>query len=184
MQRGYIVTRLGVHIGLTAANTQGDFSYVKLAPAPDGRGWAATPACVSVNGATPSGCGSLLMDTGVTAMYLTVPESQAPPEIRTVNGVAPTLVAGTKLTISIPAEDSPRRSTASRSVTSSIHSLRGSSIWLTAPARRSSTPACAFSTGSTISTTLMVVSWPCVGPVMPRRHPARSCRSRRRIDAV
>ncbi len=108
MQRGYIVTRLGVHIGLTAANTQGDFSYVKLAPAPDGRGWAATPACVSVNGATPSGCGSLLMDTGVTAMYLTVPESQAPPEIRTVNGVAPTLVAGTKLTISIPAEDSPQ----------------------------------------------------------------------------
>jgi hypothetical protein len=107
MRRGYIVTRRGVHVGLTAANTQGDFSYVKLAPGPDGQGWAATPACISVNGAKPAACGSLLMDTGVTAMYLTVPETQAPADIRTVNDVGPTLVSGTKLTISIPAEDSP-----------------------------------------------------------------------------
>jgi hypothetical protein len=108
MRRGYIVTRRGVHIGLTAANTQGDFSYVKLAPAPDGGDWAAIPACISVNGAKPAACGSLLMDTGVTTMYLTVPESQAPSDIRTIKGVTPTLVAGTKLTISIPAEDSPQ----------------------------------------------------------------------------
>jgi hypothetical protein len=108
IRRGYIVTRRGVHVGLTAANTQADFSYVKLAPASDGRGWAATRACISVNGAKPSACGSLLMDTGVTAMYLTVPESQAPADIRTVNGVGPTLVPGTKLTISIPAEDAPQ----------------------------------------------------------------------------
>jgi hypothetical protein len=104
IRRGYIVTRRGVHVGLTAANTQGDFAYIKLAPVPDGQDWAATPACISVNDATPAACGSLLMDTGVTAMYLTVPESQAPADIRTVNGVGPTLVAGTKLTISIPAQ--------------------------------------------------------------------------------
>ena len=48
------------------------------------------------------------MDTGVAAMYLTVPESQAPAELRAFNDVGPTLVAGTKLTISIPAEDSPQ----------------------------------------------------------------------------
>jgi len=108
MRRGYIVTRRGVHVGLTAANTQGDFSYVKLASAPDGRDWAATPACISVNGTKPAACGSLLMDTGVTVMYLTVPESQAPGDIRTVNSVGPTLAAGTKLTISIPAERSPQ----------------------------------------------------------------------------
>jgi hypothetical protein len=112
IRRGYIVTRRGVHISLTAANTQGntqdDFSYVKLAPAPDGRGWASTPACIAVNDAKPAACGSLLMDTGVTAMYLTVPQSQAPAELRTFNDVGPTLVAGTKLTISIPAEDSPQ----------------------------------------------------------------------------
>ena len=108
IRRGYVVTRQGVHVGLTAANTQGDFTYVKLDPVPGGRGWAATPACISVNGAMPAVCGSLLMDTGVTAMYLTVPESQAPADVRTVNGARPTLVAGTTLTISIPADDSPQ----------------------------------------------------------------------------
>lgn len=108
MRRGYVVTRRGVHIGLTAASTGGDFAYIKLAATPDERDWAGAPACISVNGAKPAACGSLLMDTGVTAMYLTVPESQAPAELRTFNNVGPTLVAGTKLTISIPAEDSPR----------------------------------------------------------------------------
>jgi hypothetical protein len=57
------------------ANTQGDFAYVKLAPEADGKDWAATPACISVNAAKPAACGSLLMDTGVTTMYLTVPET-------------------------------------------------------------------------------------------------------------
>lgn len=108
MRRGYVVTRRGVHIGLTAASTGGDFAYIKLAATPDERDWTGAPACISVNGAKPAACGSLLMDTGVTAMYLTVPESQAPAELRTFNNVGPTLVAGTKLTISIPAEDSPQ----------------------------------------------------------------------------
>jgi hypothetical protein len=107
-RRGYILTRRGVHIGLTAANTRGDFSYVKLARAADGRDWAPTPACISVNGAKPAACGSVLIDTGVTAMYLTVPESQAAADIRIVKGRAATLVEGTKLMISIPAEDSPQ----------------------------------------------------------------------------
>jgi hypothetical protein len=107
-RHGYIVTRRGVYIGLTAANTRGEFSYVKLAPAPDGRGWTLPPACISINGATPAACGSLLMDTGVTAMYLTVPERQASADTRTIEGGRPTLVAGTKVTISIPAEDSPQ----------------------------------------------------------------------------
>jgi hypothetical protein len=48
------------------------------------------------------------MDTGVTAMYLTVPESQASADTRTIEGGRPTLVAGTKLTISIPADESPQ----------------------------------------------------------------------------
>src|SRR5262249_16304382 len=83
-------------------------SCVRPAPGREGRGWASTPACIAIKGAKPAACGSLLMDTGVTAMYLTVPESQAPAELRTFNDVGPTLVAGTKLTISIPAEDSPQ----------------------------------------------------------------------------
>jgi hypothetical protein len=67
----------GIHIGLTSVNAQGGFAYVKLAREADGKDWAGTPACISVNGAQPAACGSLLMDTGVTTMYLTVPENQA-----------------------------------------------------------------------------------------------------------
>ena len=106
LRRGYLVTRGGVFVGLTAANTKGDFAFVKLDRAGDD--WAPTPVCISVNGATPAACGTLLMDTGVSAMYLTVPESQAPAAITTTNGRSPTLVDGTKVAISIPSEASPR----------------------------------------------------------------------------
>jgi hypothetical protein len=105
VQRGYVVTRQGVHVGLTADNTRGDFAYVKLAPAANGRDWAPMPACISINGATPAACGTLLMDTGVTTMYLTVPEDQAAPDIRTWDGRSPTLRAGTQVTISVPTEE-------------------------------------------------------------------------------
>jgi hypothetical protein len=106
LRRGYLVTSNGVSIGLTATNTQGDFSYVKLARAGDD--WAATPVCISVNGTTPAACGTLLMDTGVAVMYLTVPESQAPDALVTRDGRSPSLVDGTKLTIAIPTEGSPQ----------------------------------------------------------------------------
>jgi hypothetical protein len=106
LRRGYLVTRGGVFIGLTAANTTGDFAFVKLDRAGDD--WTPTPVCISVNGATPAACGTLLMDTGVSAMYLTVPESQAPAAITTTNGRSPTLVDGTKVAISIPSEASPQ----------------------------------------------------------------------------
>ena len=32
MRRGYIVTRRGVHLGLTAGNTRGDFHWLQLDP--------------------------------------------------------------------------------------------------------------------------------------------------------
>jgi hypothetical protein len=105
LRRGYIVTRQGVHVGLTADNTRGDFAYLKLAPATNGRDWAPLPACISINGATPAACGSLLMDTGVTTMYLTVPDEQTPPDIRTRDGRSSTLRAGTQITISVPGEE-------------------------------------------------------------------------------
>jgi hypothetical protein len=41
-------------------------------------------------------------------MFLTVPEAQAPADIRVVKGGSTTLAAGTKVTISLPADDSPR----------------------------------------------------------------------------
>jgi len=104
-RRGYIVARQGVHVGLTADNTRGDFAYVKLAPAANGRDWAPLPACISINGMTPAACGSLLMDTGVTTMYMTVPDDQAPPDSRTRDGRSPTLRVGTQVTISVPGEE-------------------------------------------------------------------------------
>ena len=104
LRNGYLVTRSGVFVGLTAANTQGGFAYVKLARAEDD--WAATPVCISVNAVTPAACGTLLMDTGVTAMYLTVPATQAPDAMLTSNGRSQTLIDGTKLTISVPTEAS------------------------------------------------------------------------------
>ena len=178
------MTRQGVHVGLTAANTQGDFTYVKLDPVPGGRGWAATPACISVNGAMPAACGSLLMDTGVTAMYLTVPESQAPADVRTVNGARPTLVAGTTLTISIPAGDSPQ-ALYTFTVGDGFNPLAPRNINLVDPAAsRSLTLAFASSMASIISMTPMAALWACVGPAMPHRLSARSHRSRHRIDGV
>src|SRR5215831_18862731 len=104
------------------------------------------------------------MDTGVTAMYLTVPESQAPAELRTFNDVGPTLVAGTKLTISIPAEDSPQ-ALYTFTVGDDLNPLAPRKLNLVGGSRPPFViPACAFSTASTISTMPRAASWACVGP--------------------
>lgn len=76
-RQGYVLTMEGVHIGLTEANTRGPFRYLKLERRPDGTDWQPTPACISLNGATPPACGSVLVDTGVGAMFMTVPAAQA-----------------------------------------------------------------------------------------------------------
>src|SRR5262245_43215092 len=44
LRRGYLVTRQGIFVGLTAASTQGDFAYVKLERADED--WAPTPVCL------------------------------------------------------------------------------------------------------------------------------------------
>ena len=76
-RQGYVLTREGVHVGLTGENTRGEFRFVKLDRRPDGRDWAGIPACISLNGRTPPACGSMLMDTGVSAMFMTVSPEQA-----------------------------------------------------------------------------------------------------------
>ena len=109
MRRGYIVTRRGVHVGLTGENTQPPFSYVALARSESGNDWSGIPACITVNGATPAACGSMLMDTGVTAMYLTLPDGQSTAAaIRPDDGRAATLAPGTSLTISAPSAEAPQ----------------------------------------------------------------------------
>jgi len=72
---GYIVTRDGVHLGMTAERTRG-FAFIKLAPSAASRPgtpeWSAVPMAVSVNGV--SGNGSILVDTGINYMFLSPPE--------------------------------------------------------------------------------------------------------------
>ena len=184
MRRGYIVTRRGIHIGLTSANTQGDFAYIKLVPEADGKDWAATPACISVNGAKPAACGSLLMDTGVTTMYLTVPNSQASDTLVMETGRATTLVKGTNShDLEFLTNILPRRSTPSRSATTPIRLRRPISLWLAALVRPSSIPACISSTASIISMTPMAAWWASAGRAMRRKPSAKSSPPRHRIDA-
>lgn len=97
-RHGYILSPEGVHVGLTAENTRGDFRFLKLDRKADGGDWAATPACLSVNGARPPACGTLLVDTGVAVMYLTLPPEQAA-------GAQATLPDGATLSVRVGAAD-------------------------------------------------------------------------------
>ncbi|WP_246505275.1 hypothetical protein [Microvirga antarctica] len=90
-RRGYVLTPKGIHVGLTAVNTEGAFSFIKLARQPDIDDWAPIPACIGINGQQPAACGSMLVDTGVSAMFMTLPPAQA--------GGGP-LPPGTQVTIS------------------------------------------------------------------------------------
>lgn len=91
-RQGYILSPEGVHIGLTAANTRGAFRYLKLERKAEDTDWAPLPGCVSLNGAKPPACGTLLVDTGVSVMFMTVPPEQAA-------GSRDTLLPGTQVSI-------------------------------------------------------------------------------------
>ncbi|MEN5083245.1 hypothetical protein ABE438_12235 [Bosea sp. TWI1241] len=93
--RGYVVTRDAVHIGLTAANTRG-FRFLPLARAADGADWAPLPACIALDAGAPA-CGTALVDTGVSAMYLTTPAAAA--------AAGGKLKPGTRLTIRFGSAD-------------------------------------------------------------------------------
>lgn len=106
-RRGYVVTRRGVHLGLTAANTRGVFGYLSLTRMPNGRDWRETPTCISLNDSAPA-CGSALVDTGITSMFLTVPDALAGAAIRRGRNRSLTLAAGTKVSIAIGSADAPQ----------------------------------------------------------------------------
>jgi hypothetical protein len=91
-RRGYVLGPEGVHVGLTGANTRGDFTVVKLTRRPDRDDWAGVPACLSLNGQRPPACGSMLLDTGVSAMFMTAPPAQA-------GAMTGTLAPGTQVSI-------------------------------------------------------------------------------------
>ncbi|CAH1654436.1 conserved exported hypothetical protein [Hyphomicrobiales bacterium] len=104
LRRGYVVTRAGVHVGLTRANTEGEFRFVKLARKDDGSDWAPIPGCISIGGGEPA-CGTALIDTGVSVMYLTVPRDQEAGFV-TQGDHGRTLVPGTQVTVTFSARPS------------------------------------------------------------------------------
>jgi hypothetical protein len=75
---GYIVTREGVHLGMTAERTR-HMAFLKLAPHPGARpgvpDWKAVPMTVSVDGV--EGQGTVLVDTGINYMFLSPPDGTA-----------------------------------------------------------------------------------------------------------
>lgn len=97
-RRGYVLTPKGVHVGLTGANTRGKFNFVKLSRQQDRPDWSPVPACISLNGQMPPACGSMLVDTGVSAMFMTVPSDQA-------QGAERTLPPGTDVSIRLGTAD-------------------------------------------------------------------------------
>ncbi|HML28691.1 MAG TPA: hypothetical protein PKE16_07615 [Hyphomicrobium sp.] len=94
-RRGYVLTTTGVHIGLSATNTAGAFTYVKLERNSSETDWSPIRACLSINGHEPAACGTLLVDTGVRAAFMTVPENQ-------ISGTA--LQPGDQVAVSLPRE--------------------------------------------------------------------------------
>lgn len=71
---GYIVTRTGVQLGMTAERTR-NFAFVKLAPSPESRPgapeWQTPPMTVSIDDV--AGDGTILVDTGINYMFLSPP---------------------------------------------------------------------------------------------------------------
>ena len=72
---GYIVTREGVHLGMTTERTR-HMAFLKLAPNGAARAgvpeWSAVPMTVSVDGI--EGRGTILVDTGIDYMFLSPPD--------------------------------------------------------------------------------------------------------------
>jgi hypothetical protein len=94
---GYVITRSGVHLGMTPELTR-DFAFVKLTRKTDTT-WNAAPLTVSVDGNSGSGTG--LVDTGINYMFLS-----PPPGTALVRGArAP---AGTRIEIYLPDKRNPQ----------------------------------------------------------------------------
>ena len=99
LHRGYIVTRDGVQIGVPAAGVPGPYATVQLPRSEETGEWSGAPACIAVEDHAPA-CGSVLLDTGVTNMFLAVPPDQV--ERRALaTGSDHTLPPGTKITITL-----------------------------------------------------------------------------------
>lgn len=73
LPHGYTITRHGISFGGGAEG----FTLVRLNRDPTGRDWMAPPACIALDDGKPA-CGSVLVDTGIAGMFLTLPPDRLP----------------------------------------------------------------------------------------------------------
>uniref|UniRef100_UPI002A809D79 hypothetical protein n=1 Tax=Enterobacter sp. 302C9 TaxID=3077766 RepID=UPI002A809D79 len=70
---GYKLTRNGIYVGINKDIAEG-FSFIKLQPSKENKHeWIAPPACIKITGWQGYQCGTVLIDTGVKSMFLTIP---------------------------------------------------------------------------------------------------------------
>ncbi len=102
LRRGYIVSSAGVQIGLGGADPGDGYVTVQLAGDDARQDWSAAPACITIDDRTPA-CGTVLPDTGVTGMFLSLPASEERVSAES-RGPDRSLPPGTKVTISLAPE--------------------------------------------------------------------------------
>jgi hypothetical protein len=74
---GYVLTAKGIRLGLAPSDSARPFLRVKLERNMKGDDWQGAPVCISINREAPPACGSVLVDSGVQDMFMTIPSSQA-----------------------------------------------------------------------------------------------------------
>ena len=77
-RRAYVITRHGIGLGADP----GGFTMVRLARDAARGDWSAPPACITLDNGPPV-CGTVLVDTGISGMFLTLPADRLPPGDRT-----------------------------------------------------------------------------------------------------
>ncbi|CEJ82354.1 hypothetical protein VHEMI02424 [[Torrubiella] hemipterigena] len=104
-RNGYIISKEGITVGLTAENTKNmQFSQLtKRKGRTDPRDWNQVQGCFTI-GDNPCSRGVLLVDTGVAQMYMTVPTSIEP---NVTNPTEKHLVPGSKVHVAVGAEGEP-----------------------------------------------------------------------------
>ncbi|KAI4691260.1 uncharacterized protein J4E84_003551 [Alternaria hordeiaustralica] len=119
LQSGYIISAEGIQIGLTPKNTKG-FAFSGLEPGlthdKDARDWAMAKMCFSIDGQGQN-CGTLLVDTGISQMYIRAEQGVSIPTVwipnPNPNGQTSKLKRvkpGTNITIGFPSLDRPATS--------------------------------------------------------------------------
>ena len=99
LRRGYIVSSAGVQIGLGGADPGDGYVTQQLARDDAREDWSGAPACIAIDDRTPA-CGTVLPDTGVAGMFLSLPASDEPASAG-ASGTDRGLPPGAKVTISL-----------------------------------------------------------------------------------